>query len=573
MLTYDISSNFYKSEYVLPIVAEHCIERNLMIKLKEILQMPAFKDFKVIAGHEGIGRDISTVSVMDAPDIYKWMKGGEFLITSGYAVKDQPDYLKSLIMNLETWGASAFGIKIERFIHEFPQEALAEADRLGFPIVAIPYEFAFTDVINPVLREVIDNQSRKMMYTEGIHEAFTGMVLRDEDIPVILDYLKQQIHCEVAVADTFFSKVYFSKDTAENDDIYRKLDNVFDSSRNTNAEIERYHHYRLYINDEEYGYIITGKRLGDYDEFFEDYYKIAIEQAGTIVILKIQKQIATVQIEADYREQFVQDMLFRNIGSKEEIINRAMIYNWNLYSGGIVVIVDVDHFKLQYLERLDQERNRLLEDTMRKVLLVSKRIIRRYYQNFIYSKLSDQIVFIVTDGFEDKVFFVKQLKEILEEVREEIKKTVSFTVTIGAGNYKKDIGQIHNSFEEAKKAISISRNMKRENVITVYDELGAFKLLSLVSNCEEALEFQEQYIWKLEEYDKRYHTEMLNTLIMLVSCGWNLKETSGKLYIHYNSMKYRYQKICKILDIDFQNQDQKLNLELALKLYQINMKM
>lgn len=130
-------------------------------KLKEVLAMPAFKDFRLVAGSGGIEKDVVTVSVMDAPDIYKWMKGGEFLITSGYVVKDQPEYIKSLIINLKKWGAAALGVKFDRFIHAFPEEALQTADELQFPIISIPFEFAFTDVINPVLREVIDSQSKK----------------------------------------------------------------------------------------------------------------------------------------------------------------------------------------------------------------------------------------------------------------------------------------------------------------------------------------------------------------------------------------------------------------------------
>ena len=54
-----------------------------MIRLRDILAMDIFRDFKIIAGKNGSDREVKTVSVMDAPDIYKWMKGGEFLITSG----------------------------------------------------------------------------------------------------------------------------------------------------------------------------------------------------------------------------------------------------------------------------------------------------------------------------------------------------------------------------------------------------------------------------------------------------------------------------------------------------------
>lgn len=522
-----------------------------MIRLQEILAMDVFHDFEIIAGKNGSNREVKTVSVMDAPDIYKWMKGGEFLITSGYVVKDQPEYLAFLIENLDKHGACALGVKLDRFIHEYPEDAIKKANELDFPIIAIPFEFAFTDVINPVLQEVINHQSRILQYSERVHQAYTKMVLEDEDISAILSFLEEHIHQEAAFVDTCFDKIYYTKETAKD-------------------EIKEKGRYRIHINDEEYGYLIFGEKWEDYDESFRDYYRIAIEQAGTILILKLQKKLTARQIEADYREQFVQDMLTKNINSKEEIINRAMIYNWNFYLGGIVFIVDIDHFKKQYLKHLDENVNRQMMEMMTRVLRISKTRVGQKYAHYVYSKLSDQIVFIITEKYEDEDILKKNLRNLAKEIKDEITRAIPFTATVGIGNYRKDISQIHDSWEEARKAIEIVRSMERENTVVFYDELGIFKLLSLVSQSAEAKEFEKQYIEKICAYDKKHHTDMMDTFIALVTNGWNLKVTSEKLFIHYNSMKYRYRKLGMILELDLQAQEERLNLELALKLYQMH---
>ena len=114
--------------------------------------------------------------------------------------------------------------------------------------------------------------------------------------------------------------------------------------------------------------------------------------------------------------------------------------------------------------------------------------------------------------------------------------------------------------------------MEREDTVVFYDELGIFKLLSLVSHSAEAKEFEKQYIEKICTYDRKHHTDMMDTFIALVMNGWNLKVTSEKLFIHYNSMKYRYRKLGMILELDLQDQEERLNLELALKLYQMHEK-
>ena len=120
-----------------------------MIKVKFYLEQ--FEDFKVLAGEKGLNKNVSTVSIMDAPDIYNWMKGGEFLVTTGYIMRDNPLELKNLVIKLHENKAAALGIKVGRFIEKLPDEVKRTGDELNFPIIYVPKNYAFTDIINPVL--------------------------------------------------------------------------------------------------------------------------------------------------------------------------------------------------------------------------------------------------------------------------------------------------------------------------------------------------------------------------------------------------------------------------------------
>lgn len=399
-----------------------------MFTVKDMLEIPDFRDFRIIAGEGGSSREIKTVSVMDAPDIYEWMKGGEFLITSAYVMREHPEQAADLIERLVENGASAFGIKFTRFIDGLPKEALETAEKLNFPIISIPVEFAFTDVIDPVLREIVD-----------------------------------------------------------------------------------------------------------------------------------------AQIEAKYREEFVQDLIYSNIKYREEVYNRAEIYHWDFRNGGMVVIVDVDDFKLKYAEGLDRQKNERMEWDMSRVMRISGNILRQSGHQISFSKLNDRIVYIVSfvQGMEE----ISRLRELLERLREEIHRQTELTVTIGVGKYCGDIFDISESFQEAKKAIVISRTLYPRDRVSCYEELGIYKLLNLVKNTPEAEEFEEKYVTKLKEYDRKNKSELWDTLAVLVQCGWNMRKASEQLYIHYNSMKYRYRKICEVLGEDLQNYDRRLDAQIAVDLH------
>lgn len=96
--------------------------------------------------------------------------------------------------------------------------------------------------------------------------------------------------------------------------------------------------------------------------------------------------------------------------------------------------------------------------------------------------------------------------------------------------------------------------------------MGAYKLLYKITVDQEMKEFCDKYLWPLIDYDRENNTEYIRTLRALVDNDWNLKATADKLYIHYNTMKYRFEKICEILNINLKDKENKFSMELALKL-------
>lgn len=538
-----------------------------MVKLSDILNLPSFQKYSLLAGESGIQQNIVFVNVLYILDDGFEAEKGEWILLSGELLEENPKGFQELIRRLNQREAVGLGVQLGVGWKEIPDEIKRLANELGVPVISIPETIPLPEVVRRVSQVISEKREYQIQQSEQIQETLIRMVLEDREIPEILEYLQKVIHVETAFADLCFRKMFFTahsrlKEEKSEAGSFQELQSLLESCS--------YEHLRL--NEEEYGYLIFGGKCDGYDETLEAEYRKIVKQAGMILMMKVQKKLATFQIEANYREQFVQDLLTKNIKTREEVFNRARIYNWDFYDGGIVCIVDIDHFKKQYLNHLDAERNRYLANTMNRVLHVCTDLLDAEGIRYVYSSLSDQIAFIILGESEEELEWIGHLKEIFEKIRDTISHTVSFTATIGIGRHRQDISQIHESWNEARKAIAISRNIMQENIVSAYDELGVFKLLSMVSGTEEAEAFQNQYLGRLKAYDEKHNTEFMKTLMVLAACGWNLKETSEKLYIHYNSMKYRYQKMIRILDLDLQKQDQRLNLELALKLYQINMK-
>ena len=104
-------------------------DRRMMFTVKELLDTEEFSEFKVIAGMWGMNRKVSSVTVMDAPDIYKWLRGGEILMTSGYLWRNDVSFLEELIRKINEVHAAALFIKLGRFVDELPQTVYALAEK------------------------------------------------------------------------------------------------------------------------------------------------------------------------------------------------------------------------------------------------------------------------------------------------------------------------------------------------------------------------------------------------------------------------------------------------------------
>ena len=55
-----------------------------------------------------------------------------------------------------------------------------------------------------------------------------------------------------------------------------------------------------------------------------------------------------------------------------------------------------------------------------------------------------------------------------------------------------------------------------------------------------------------------------------LKCNGNLKRLAEELGVHYNTVAYRIQRIKELAGVSFDNSDQLLNLQIALKIHEIH---
>ncbi|MCD9020460.1 PucR family transcriptional regulator [Cohnella silvisoli] len=129
------------------------------ITVEKALEIYPLSEGKLVAGKSGLSRILKSVNIIDAPDFIDWVKEGDMFFTTAYVIKDRLDDAIKLIRSLKMCGSAGLGIKLGRFWTEMPAELIEEADRLGFPLIELPYPFTFSDQINGLFQDELSRST------------------------------------------------------------------------------------------------------------------------------------------------------------------------------------------------------------------------------------------------------------------------------------------------------------------------------------------------------------------------------------------------------------------------------
>jgi hypothetical protein len=138
------------------------------ISVAEVLGLSSLRTARLVAGASGQDRLVRRLNVMEAD---------ELILTTGYPLRQAPSSLTGLVGDLDDRGLAAFAIKLARYIDELPAEMLAEADRRGFPVILLPDDVGFDDILNQVLTEILNKQAAALAHSDEVHHAIIATVL------------------------------------------------------------------------------------------------------------------------------------------------------------------------------------------------------------------------------------------------------------------------------------------------------------------------------------------------------------------------------------------------------------
>jgi len=122
------------------------------------------------------------------------------------------------------------------------------------------------------------------------------------------------------------------------------------------------------------------------------------------------------------------------------------------------------------------------------------------------------------------------------------------------------------AYDQARRAVAAGRRIHGPGAVADFDQLGVFRLLSLIPDPGELDRFAREALRTLAHPRDPEAADLRNTLQVLLDTNLNVAETARRLYVHYNTLRYRITKLERLLGRFTHDPHLRLNLMIALQI-------
>ena len=132
---------------------------------------------------------------------------------------------------------------------------------------------------------------------------------------------------------------------------------------------------------------------------------------------------------------------------------------------------------------------------------------------------------------------------------------------LGIGSRIKNLENLSVTYMRAKVALNMAITTGKRRLY--FDEMGIYRLLSLVPDKALLREMSEDLLRPLIDYDKEHDGQYVETLETYLELEGSFRAMAEKMFIHRNTLMYRINKIKRLLGTDLSTSEEKMNYQIA----------
>lgn len=530
----------------------------MMLTVAEVLKMDVFAGAELVAGESGLQRVVSWAHNSGVPDAHNWVNGGELMLTTAINMPQTPSEQLAYIEALAQKGVVGLAVAVGRYIEHLPQAWCDVADAHHLPLIAIPYQARFVDVVRAVNERIAQESVGMVRRALHINQVLSQLVLNGGGLIDLANVLAELIGQSVSIETDRFDALA-SANIAAIDEARRYtlehgqtnplliqaleslgvLKQIRETRRpvqlpqmpNVGLEMERIL-APIVVHGEIYGYIwiiADGSPLTDLDH-------MAIESGATIAAVMMLHQEAVQTAEASLKGNLLAQLIEGQTDRQALLTDQALRYGLDLTRPYHMLLLDVPDLENGGLMRVYRRINRLAAEREWEALV---------------SQFAAQVVVLLSATQEPRA-----AAELIERRLERRQ------LRVGISSTHQRPPEVTDAHAECLEVLDISRRLKDKQRIVAFSELG---FLHVVYHAGAGSLRGNPYVPVLRLLEAETQADLFNTLEVYLDLGGNGVAAAEALHIHRSTLNYRLQRITQISRADLSDPHTRLNLQIAIK--------
>lgn len=425
----------------------------------------------------------------------------------------------------------------------------------------------------------IQEQNRQLERSLIVHEELYQLVLRGEGLTGITQTISRIINGGILLFDNKLKILAFNQglDQIIIKEFRNVLTKYLDEILSLNRKLENHiklvnrilpHKIHVSLNGIRYACVILPIIAGDdilgyvsaiheNCSEMEPESLILLQRTTDIYAVDMMKQKQMLDLEQQFRADFIETLFTQKYSNIDSLVAWGERLGQNILVAHYVLVMEIDYCESN---KMSSEKILLLR---KEVLHSTNKLLTQYFSSVMCVDLKEKIVVLIPAELTTSKDFIKKIVKIITERVTYLKSTVSF----GIGGIVYQVADYNKSYLQACKALKVIRSFNKKERVLFFDELGSISILLDAQDNNNLLEFMEQKLKPLLDYDTNNNSELLTTLEHYLSTE-SIRKATQFSNLSLSGLKYRLNKI-RDFGYDLQSPDELFELQLAVRIYKL----
>lgn len=159
------------------------------------------------------------------------------------------------------------------------------------------------------------------------------------------------------------------------------------------------------------------------------------------------------------------------------------------------------------------------------------------------------------------------IEEFTKKWKIKVEEKLGIHLSCGIGQFY-TLTSLHKSYIEAKIALAFPQLMGKNGMVQAFDNLGVFSMI-FSQDIGSLKEYALKTLGPILDYDRTMKMQLVDTLRILLNNDFNWTRTAKTMFVHVNTIHYRYDKIEKMLNLDLAAGKERGDVFAALKVWDV----